>query len=109
MKLVLVIFISLISLLACVKKKETNLNLVELVGTWSNSECNARFKIVNNNLVLISFSNNNIKLNNLTLNNNKYGIWLFITSPNSNFKASYLEGNLMINNYCHEPLNKISN
>ncbi|MEN9390959.1 MAG: hypothetical protein RL017_256, partial [Pseudomonadota bacterium] len=43
MKQGLVLIISLFALIACVKKKTTNLNLVELVGTWSNNECNAKF------------------------------------------------------------------
>ncbi|MBP9742196.1 MAG: hypothetical protein KBD37_02455 [Burkholderiales bacterium] len=82
----------------------------ELWGNWSNDRgCNATFIHRDNNLILSSFRNNQYYFKDIALTTQKNGIITYFTAPTIKFNGNYVEGVLIINNYCQEPLYKIGN
>jgi hypothetical protein len=109
----LIIFLC-ISIVACkqVDKNKSTIN-VEMVGAWANSSgCEAHFTKLNNKLFLTKFTNkNNYTLSNIHLKSQKVSIMTTFKAenPTINFSGNFLEGVIIINNYCSQPLHKITN
>lgn len=82
----------------------------ELWGSWSNEQgCDAKFTHRNKNLILSSFNNNRYFFKDIALTTQKNGIITYFAAHTLKFSGSYVEGALIIDNYCKEPLHKIGN
>ena len=99
-------------LVACGHKAKPKSTInVEMLGNWSNdSRCVATFAKIHDNLVLTRFTDgkNNV-LKNVFLISKKVSIVTTFKSqnPDINFSGSFLEGVIVIDNYCTEPLHKL--
>lgn len=83
----------------------------ELFGIWDNDNgCSAKYAIAENKLILVSFNDSKGHVfKELTLDSKKEGIATKFNSINKEFTGSYIEGALIIDNYCTEALHKIGN
>jgi hypothetical protein len=86
---------------------------IEMFGSWGNDKgCMATFTKINNRLFLTKFiDEKNNTLNNIILDSKKVSIMTSFKAQNSkiNFNGSFLEGVIIINTYCTQPLHKIDN
>lgn len=89
-----------------------NIN-VEMFGTWgNNSGCSATFSRDKNQLILEHFNDGkNYSLNQIILDSKKESIMTTFKSqsPQIIFSGNFLEGVIVIDKYCSEPLHKIDN
>jgi hypothetical protein len=99
---------------ACAHKNDEKTKLainVEIIGSWRNeSGCVASFAKADDKLVLTSFADGKEhNFSNLPLLTKKESIMSTFKSqnPEINFNGNFLEGVIIINNYCTEPLHKV--
>lgn len=112
---ILLIFILFI-LVGCSHKTKPELVSginIEMFGSWRNDNgCDATFAKVKNNLVLIKFTDEKSnQLSNIILMSKKISIMTTFKAQDSklDFSGSFLEGMVIINSYCSQPLHKIDN
>ncbi len=112
----LLCFLALFALFACSHKQQSttpaSIN-IEMFGTWQNgSGCQATFAKINDRLVLTKFTDGkNDTLTNIILISKKVSIMTTFKPQNAevNFSGSFLEGVVIINTHCTQPLHKVDN
>lgn len=89
--------------------KSSTIN-VEMVGSWKNTTgCSATFTKTNDQLVLESFTDGRQNsLSDILLKSEKISIMTTFKAQNAkvNFSGSFVEGVVIIKDYCTEPLHK---
>jgi hypothetical protein len=111
---VIIFFLVLCTLSACNHKSGTttpsSIN-IEMFGTWRNdSGCVATFTTINDRLVLAKFTNGKKDtLSNIILLSKKVSIMTTFKPQNAevDFSGSFLEGVVIINTHCTDPLHKV--
>lgn len=109
-----ILFIISMLLLGCIHKagseSASNIN-IEMFGSWSNdSGCAATFAKVNNGIVLSQFTDGKANmLSDVSLISKKISIMTTFKAENTKvkFSGSFLEGVVIIDTYCTQPLHKI--
>jgi len=112
----LLCFLAFFVLFACNHKPQSitpaSIN-IEMFGTWQNgSGCQATFAKVNDRLVLTKFTDGkNNTLSNIVLISKKVSIMTTFKPQNAevDFNGSFLEGVVIINTHCTQPLHKVDN
>lgn len=96
-----------------VKRYTTNSINPELIGTWSNDNNSCSLQLVkqDKSLVLLDYHDQNQRnLNNVKLSFTTYSIETKLkatTNSKTQFNAKYIDGTIIIDNYCSSPLRKL--
>lgn len=112
-KLVLTILSSFFLLYGCNHKAKSHQKInPEILGVWQDSSgCKLKLGLLNDTLILESFSNaNNVNLNNINLDWSKQSVFTVFTSTESNikFSGSFSDGLMTIGDkLCAQPLYKV--
>lgn len=112
----IICFLALFGIFACSHKPQSttpaSIN-IEMFGTWRNDNgCQATFAKVNDRLVLTKFTDGkNDTLSNIILISKKVSIMTTFKPQNAevDFSGSFLEGVVIINTHCTQPLHKVDN
>lgn len=83
----------------------------EIFGQWkSDDNCQLVLERSDDKVVLVRFDSNNQHLHNIRLIAYKESIMTKFRAESENvFRATFLEGVIMIDNYCKQPLHKTDN
>ena len=114
MKLIKIYLIIAVLLSGCKHKTTPPEINVELYGKWTSNDNLCNLELVRNgaSIMVGKFSGvNNKSLEKIDLNFKKNGIYFLFSAvdPTLKFNIVYVEGELSIDNYCSEPLHKVSN
>ena len=113
MKFIILCLVSIVMLGCDHKSTPPEIN-VELYGHWSSNDnlCNLTLLKDKDIIEVGEFSSVGYnKIKNMPLNFTKNGIYSLFSAKDAklNFNIVYVEGELTIDKYCHEPLHKVGN